>query len=348
MWSFSFISFEFWSLPIFLTIFFFFFFIRSLLLLGDFFSVNPFFEKKRVKFNLQLTSFSNQITPLVLVFCILSLFRNTSVIYNETLGNVYSLLPLFFFILYWFLRIGEKTVYFTLKSNQNQNINSSGLFLTTFIPVATAMISATNLIDLLLPLELLGILFYFIFLEFSYNTQFNNNSKTTTTNTMRGLLYYFWLSFIGSALFVTAIAFTSIHYSSINLQNIYLIGASEGRKYAHTVGVLIFSLFLFLGITLKIGGFFFFFFKAELYKLLPMYGIILFSLYSVIFYLFLFVYLAIQLPFFLFYCKWFLSVLVVFTTIWLFLFSGVNIKNIYVFAGLSSVLTVCFCILIIV
>jgi hypothetical protein len=40
--------------------------------------------------------------------------------------------------------------------------------------------------------------------------------------------------------------------------------------------------------------------------------------------------------------------LVVFTTIWLFLFSGVNIKNIYVFAGLSSVLTVCFCILIIV
>lgn len=346
MCSFSFVFFEIWAIPTILILSFIFFFLRSLLLLGDYFSANPFFEKKRFKYNSQFTSFSNKITPILLFVYIISIFKNS---WNNGLSQsveLFNFLPITFLAVYFFLKISESIFLQVTKNQQNQNLNSSGLFLIVLIPVATAMTLASNLIELLLPLELLGILFYFIFLEFTYHTQLDlNSTKNKTNKVMRGLLYYFWLSFVGSAFFVTAILLSTTVFNSFEFKYINYLGLSINFL---NFTQIFFNLLIFFGLTLKMGGFFFFFFKADLYKLLPLYAVILFSIYSSIFYLLLLFTLSIKIPYFLYCCKWVISFAAVAVTTVLLLFSGFNIKNIYVFTGISSVLTICFCLLILV
>jgi hypothetical protein len=103
-------------------------------------------------------------------------------------------LPLFFVILYLFLRICELYFYKFIGSTTqtNTSLNTAGLFIIAFIPVATAMFCATNLFELILPLEFLGFLFYFIFLEFNYTGGISvRSSKNKNLIIMRGLMYYF-------------------------------------------------------------------------------------------------------------------------------------------------------------
>lgn len=119
---------------------------------------------------------------------------------------------------------------------------------------------------------------------------------------------------------------------------------SESLTATHAV----INVLVFLGLSFKMGGFFFFFFKSELYKLLPMYGVILFSIYSAVFYLLLIISLSSKLPFFLYCCKYSICLVSILITAVLFSFTGFSVKNIYTFAGLSSVLTICFCLVVLV
>ena len=346
MCGFSYALFEFWSIPIALSLLFFFYFLRSLMLLGDYFNSNPFFEKRRHKHSYQFSNYSNRITPLLAIFYSTAVFRNFTAYSVNTGLEIQQYAPLFFLAVYVFLRIGEKAFYTVLGDSMSQSVNSSGLFLVTFIPVASAMLLADNLINMLLPLELLGVLFYFVFLEFSYSTDKNPTStKNRINRVMKGLLYYFWLSFVGSAVLITAIALASTQYFTVQLYTISLLGMlSESLTATHAV----INVLVFLGLSFKMGGFFFFFFKSELYKLLPMYGVILFSIYSAVFYLLLIISLSSKLPFFLYCCKYSICLVSILITAVLFSFTGFSVKNIYTFAGLSSVLTICFCLVVLV
>lgn len=162
------------------------------MLLGDYFNSNPFFEKRRHKHSYQFSNYSNRITPLLAIFYSTAVFRNFTAYSVNTGLEIQQYAPLFFLAVYVFLRIGEKAFYTVLGDSMSQSVNSSGLFLVTFIPVASAMLLADNLINMLLPLELLGVLFYFVFLEFSYSTDKNPTStKNRINRVMKGLLYYF-------------------------------------------------------------------------------------------------------------------------------------------------------------
>lgn len=346
MCGFSYALFEFWFIPTTLSLLFFFYFLRSLMLLGDYFNSNPFFEKKRHKHNYQFSNYSNRVTPFLIMFYGISIFRNFTSYSPDVCLNVQQHIPMFFFAVYIFLRIGEKTFYTVSGSTMSQSINSAGLFLITFVPVASAMLLADNLVNLLLPLELLGVLFYFVFLEFSYSTDADSTStKNRVNKVMKGLLYYFWLSFVGSAMLITATSLTAVQYHTVQFYTISLLGTlSETLTAAQTVV----NTLVFLGLSFKMGGFFFFFFKSELYKLLPMYGVILFSIYSTVFYLLLMINLSVKLPFFLYCSKYIVCLVSVLITAVLFSFTGFSVKNIYTFAGLSSVLTVCFCLVVLV
>lgn len=315
------------------------------MLLGDYFNSNPFFAKKRHKHGYQFVNYANRVTPFLALFYCISFFRNVTGPALSVTETSQSYIPVFFIAVYLFLRIGEKTFY-TVSGAMSQSINSSGLFLITFVPVASTMMLACDLISMLLPLELLGVLFYFVFLEFSYSTDANiTSTKNKINKVMKGLLYYFWLSFVGSALFVTAIAVSSMQYHSVQFDTLSLLG---GLTNEVAVTHVVVNLAVFLGLSLKMGGFFFFFFKSELYKLLPMYGVILFSVYSTVFYLLLVFSLSAKLPFFLYCCKYAISAISILLTAVLFTFTGFSVKNVYTFAGLSSVLTVCFCLIVLV
>lgn len=339
-----------WYTPCILTASFFFFFCRSFYLLGDLLSENPLFEKKRAKYINQLNSFTNRFTPVVLAYYSVLFFANccSTNVYHLNSGLNANFLPLLFIVLYTFLKVGEFIYGIALVSDtqRTQTINSSGLFILTFIPIATALLFADNLIDLLLPLELLGLMFYFIFLEFNYLSHSKaNNPKNQTTTIMRGLLYYFWLSFVGSLFFVLSGLLASTFLPSVGFNLFTLVDAYSG--YTKIYLVLI-SFLIFLGLMLKMGGLFFFFFKSDLYKLLPIYGVLVFSVYTTVLYLLLLVYLVSAIPMFSFCCKLFVSgFLLLITTIALFI-GNLSQKNTLYLLAFSSVLTVCFCVLVIV
>lgn len=316
------------------------------MLLGDYFNSNPFFSKKKNKHSHQFLNYSNKVTPFLFVFYSVSIFRNFTGYAVDSSHALQHYTPLFFVAVYSFLRIGEKTFYTVSGSSMSQSVNSAGLFLIAFVPVASCMLLADNLINMLLPLELLGVLFYFVFLEFSYSTDPNTTStKNKISRVMKGLLYYFWLSFVGSAMLIAAISMSAIQFHTIQFHTMSLLGLLFNSLTAAHATV---NVFVFLGLSFKMGGFFFFFFKSELYKLLPMYGVILFSIYSTVFYLLLVISLSLKLPFFLYCCKYLITLISVLVTALLFSFTGFSVKNIYTFAGLSSVLTICFCLIILI
>ena len=344
----SFTYFTFWYSPVVITAFFFFFFIRSILCLGDFTTFNPLFEKKRIKYAQQMTSFVNRFTPVVMsYYSVLSFvhFDNIKDFYSTGIYTLYCL-PLFFVILYVFLRIGELYFYkFTGSLSQNTaSINTAGLFIVAFIPVATAMFCADSLIQLILPLELLGFLFYFIFLEFNY-TNYTKSKLPRNRNSvvMRGLIYYFWLSFIGSIFFIISILVNLLILPSTELHLAYF----NTFDSILPIALVFSSSFIFIGFSLKLGGFFFFFFKSDLYKLLPAHGVILFSVYTSFFYLSLLFFLSAKFFFFAFCFRMLVSGVVFTLTVYSLLFGNLTQRNVLLLAGFSTVLTICFCILIV-
>jgi hypothetical protein len=96
-----------------------------------------------------------------------------------------------------------------------------------------------------------------------------------------------------------------------------------------------------------LGGFFFFFFKSDLYKLLPAHGVILFSVYTSFFYLSLLFFLSAKFFFFAFCFRMLVSGVVFTLTVYSLLFGNLTQRNVLLLAGFSTVLTICFCILIV-
>jgi hypothetical protein len=126
--------------------------------------------------------------------------------------------------------------------------------------------------------------------------------------------------------------FVSLLHTTSNSTNVYVLAAA----------------LVFIGLTLKMGGLFFFFFKADLYKYLPIYGVLLFSVYTSFFYLILLIYLTGVVPFFGVSFKYLVSSSLVGVTIFLLLSNNLSQKNVLTLAALSSVLTLCLCIFVIV
>ena len=342
---------ELWYAPTVIFVAFMYFFIKSFLLLGDIFTAAPLFDKKRVKNLNQFTSFTGGLTPVVVFYYSILIFKN-AVLNTARLDEVQPVsiyLPLFYVILYVFMRICEK--FFFKKVGRPiehaQHLNSSGLFILAFIPVSTAMISAQSVLELILPLELLGLMFYFIFLEFNYTNVANTQSSAKHTNqtVVRGLLYYFWLSFVGSLMFVVSLLIYSANLPSASYNFLALIPTLSDQ--ASKVCMLAASL-VFAGLTLKMGGLFFFFFKADLYKYLPVYGVLLFSVYTAFFYIMLLYYLTGAVPFFGVSFKYMISCCLVGLTVHLLLAGNISQKNSLLLAAFSSVLTLCLCILVLV
>ncbi len=336
-------AFEVWFVPIVLMLLFVFYFIRSLFLLGDFFAANPLFEKKRTKHLAQWTSLVNISSPILIAYYVFLVFEHD----NEEKQDYVSYLPIVYILLFLFLRIIENYLNREAleKENTNQTISSSGMFILAFIPVSTCATTSKNLIDFLLPLEMIGVMLYFVLLEFAYTNQTSENSKRLELTTVtKGFLYYFWLNFIGTAAFVSAILIICLQLpnTSYKLLNYYYeVGL------INNIFVWIIALFIFIALSVKMGGLFFFFFKADLYKLLPINGILLFSIFSTFFYLIVFYFLSLNLSFLLFFFKYYIcAMLTVMSVVFLYMF-GINQKNIYVFAGLSSVVSLIFCILVI-
>lgn len=188
---------ELWYAPLVIFVAFMYFFLQSFLLLGDLITSNPLFEKRRLKHLHRFSSFISRITPVVLLYYATLFCKNSAVALRSvnTINSVHIYLPLFFLFLYFFLLICDRLfIKEYSKSGENvQHINTSGLFIVIFIPVATAMISAKSILELLLPLEFLGLIFYFIFLEFNLLGTSNNSTPWKHNNqiVVRGLLYYF-------------------------------------------------------------------------------------------------------------------------------------------------------------
>lgn len=282
----------FWYSPVVLVSAFFYFFIKSLYCLGEFTASNPVFEKKRIKNMHQLTAFVNRITPVILVYYTGLLFVHyENVIESFKQGNfTLYCLPLFVLVLYVFLRICELYFFKSVGTGSQlaPGISTSGVFILAFIPVATALFSASSIIELLLPLELLGFLFYFIFLEYNYSGySYRTTQRNNSSHVMRGLLYYFWLSFVGSALFVLSMLLNLIFLPSTGF---YLIYTDISTAVASVITVLT-SSFIFIGLSLKMGGFFFFFLNqicTRFYQCLEFFFFLYILLYFIFFYFFIY------------------------------------------------------------
>jgi formate hydrogenlyase subunit 3/multisubunit Na+/H+ antiporter MnhD subunit len=160
---------------------------------------------------------------------------------------------------------------------------------------------------------------------------------------MRGLMYYFWLSFIGSIFFIVPLIINSIFFPSADFYLIYLQTFINIKPFFSILS----SSFIFIGFSLKMGGFFFFFFKSDLYKLLPAQGIILFSIYTSFFYLLLLFYLSAKIVFFAFCFRMIISAIIFVLSLYSLIFGNLTQRNILLLAGFSTVLTICFCILIV-
>lgn len=338
---------EVWFTPAVILSFFFYFFIQSLLILGDLVTSNPLFEKRRVKHVAQFASFNTKAVPVIIIYyCIL--FCKNAVVTSTGVDSNIIYLPVFYVFLYAFLLICEKLFYMKSRycASQAQHTNTSGLFIVAFIPVSTATISASSVLEMLLPLELLGFLFYFIFLEFNFIGLGSGRSADKQKNSvvMRGLMYYFWLSFVGSLLFVVALFMYSTTLPTLSFSSL----STTQLLTSFSVLQVCAPGLIFIAITLKMGGLFFFFFKADLYKYLPTYGVLLFSVYTAFFYLVLLIYLGGVLPFFGVSFKYLVSCGLVAATVFLVLSSNLSQKNTLTLAALSSVLTLCLCIIVVV
>lgn len=337
MWSFSFSLFELWYLPVILSFVFFLQLIKSFFVLGDYFSANPLFEKRKLKNFTQISVFSSKLS-FIFVFTILFLFFQNS--NQQENKNLYVLLV--YVVLFLFYKVIVRTNN-DFKLPQNQTINTSSLFLFGFIPSTTAVINSTNLIDFLIPLEILGLLLYFVLLEFSYTHQTSTKSKRLKLITViRSYLYYYWLNFVGTASFIIAILISST--SQPTTEFIYL----ETFKLNNELSTNLIFFFIFLGLFTKMGGLFFFLFKTDLYKVLSINGVFVFSVFSSIFYMLVFFFFCLHNPTALLIFKYCVSFVIVLITFFLFFLNSLEQKNVYTFAGLSTVLTLTLCVLIVI
>lgn len=340
----SFCAFEFVFISIFLGALFLYHIIRSVMLLGDLFTSNPLFEKRRTKYLEQWSMLTNSTSFIVLFYGFFSLFSHQS--QCTDIGNSSSL-PMLLLILYWFLRLSEN---FLKKwypvSTVSQTVSSAGFFILLFVPFSVFIISADNLIDFFIPLELFGLLLYFIIVEYSYSNSFTNLSyKPQPKTIVKGLFYYFWLNFIGTlslflSIFILALISPSPEFKNLSF---FLPNPPTPLNMAN-----FFFLFLIIGLTVKAGGLFFFFFKIDIYKFLPVFAVLLFSLFISFFYFLIFFYLTLKLPSTLLWFKYEICGLLAALTVYLLFVANFEQRNVYVFAGLSTATTVSFCLLVLI
>ena len=293
-------------------------------------------HKSTSKYNKQSAFTTNApvILNLTLLITFVIMFKNLNT--NSNTALLY--LPLIHFLFCFFL-------YYLSRNTNKSNTDGSVYYLALFIPVTVLTTSSTNLLDFVLALELISYLFYFVIIESAYfknKKQYVKNSVTAKT-LIKSFLYYFWLSFVGSATLLSALYMLStncpdLNYSTINL---YFVGSS-------TITQTIVVTLIIIGFFIKMGSFFFFFFKADLYKILSFEGVLVFSVFTSFIYLIIFVSLITEVPYILFTTKYVLVTPLFLATVWMLYANNLKVNNVYVLTGLSSVLTICFCLLVII
>ena len=301
----------------------------------------PILEKKTKKTYESFTHENEQQTILLILFLImLTTNVNKQIQYNLQIQET-KWIPFMILVLIFFLKILKiiNKFFFVNRGITQKTWVSANAFLFLFIPVTASMLTATNFLDIILPFEIFSFLFYFIFLEYSV---FENKNKNKFKTLLRSFLYYYWLSFLGSIFLLAATFFLFINLPTTEF---FLL-----EKYFLTLNnnnwtKLLFPSAFLIGFFIKMGSIFFFFFKANFYKILSISGVLILSLYSTFFYFFIFYYFLCKLPILVYYAKWVLLPLFTLLLTWLILIFNFQFTNIYLFIGFSTVLTGVFCIL---
>lgn len=333
---------EFWFPALTVVYFFLSAFLRSFATFSETAATNGHNKKIKLKYFQQQATRSPSILAILNSVALLSIFSHSiaaeSFVWRSAGGLFlfWATFVVFFTILEFFQsRLSPKNF-----SKPNAGVGSTGLFLSLFAPLAYLTATASNFLEFVLPFELMSYLFYLIFLEFRGNPiTTKTNPQAQTKALMRGLLYYFWFSFLGTVLLFLAMYLMSVSALSFDFKDLQIF-SSEAYSTCSACGVL-----LLCGVAFKMGGVFFFFFKADLYKLLDVGGTLVFSVYTTFLYLLIFVCLGAQLPFLWWALKYIAGGVIAVATIAFAFIAGFKLSNFYLFVGLSSVLTVLFCIL---
>lgn len=337
---------EFW-LPT-LTIIFLFFavFLRSFSTFSEALVANGHNKKTKLKYLQQQATKSPDISALLWATLGLNLVTHAS---SNQLGITATTKIGLFPFLCIFTAFYSVMCFFQLRltptpqSHSRMGVGSTGIFLSLFAPLAYLTATATNFLEFVLPFELISYIFYLVFLEFTGISGRSVKNRTAQTKSlMRGLLYYFWFSFLGTVLLFLAVYFISVTALSFDFHDLQSAFSGTNR-----ISVLCGSLLL-SGIGFKMGGIFFFFFKADLYKLLDIVGTLVFSVYTTFFYILIFFCLTAKLPFMWWILKYVAGGLIAVSTVLFALVVGFRLYNVYLFIGLSSVLTVLFCLLVLI
>ena len=232
-------------------------FLRSFSTFSEALAANKPNQKIKLKY-LQQQATINPNTCIILssVAC-LSFFSNALAANLFVWRSASGLLPFWLLFIVFFALIQFFHSRLSAQSHiPHIGVSSTGLFLSLFAPLAYLTATASNFLEFILPFELMSYLFYLIFLEFQENPATSKNSPQARTKAlMRGLLYYFWFSFLGTVLLFLAMYLVSVSALSFEFQDLRNFST---RTYSACVacGVLLLS-----GVAFKMGGVFFFFLK---------------------------------------------------------------------------------------
>lgn len=317
-------------------------FLRSFSTFSEALVSNGHNKKVKLKYLQQQATKSPNTLAILGGVTVLSTFAHVASVDSFAWKSTGGLLPfwLIFLVFFSLLQFFQTKLSTKNSSKPHVGVGSTGLFLSLFAPLAYLTANAANFLEFILPFELMSYLFYLIFLEFQGTfTKLKSNPQARVKTLMRGLLYYFWFSFLGTVLLFLAMYLVAVSALSFDFKDLQTF-STESYNVSGVCGVL-----LLCGVAFKMGGVFFFFFKADLYKLLDVAGTLVFSIYTTLLYLLIFVCLGAQLPFLWGALKYMAGGVVAVATVSFAFIAGFKLSNFYLFVGLSSVLTALFCIL---
>lgn len=273
-------------LPLFLSVFFFIFFY---ILMKEFFfkilNIKNFFFKQKIKF--LKDKFLNDYYFLIKfiykfsIYIYILLFYNFCYFYSYSNNFIFFNFQIFNYIWIYilFLNILIIILLLILLNLYSSNLIKSFEFLLSLIFFLNCLfyyILLNNLIILIFLFEFQSIIFIYLlsnsfFLKniINKNLQFNFSQKNLTNIWyFNGLIYQYWVSFIGALLLI----YTSLNWFKLTSFNewysfeAYLYMFNLINKYYSYFDLFFLILPLLLGLSLKLGSVPFFLWKPEIYK----------------------------------------------------------------------------------
>jgi len=204
-----------------------------------------------------------------------------------------------------------------------KNINYFNIFVTNslFLFIFIFLFTKTYLTYLFF-IELFSIYYYFFFLNIFTKLYIHNLYKYKSF-----ILYYIWNSYLTTLFFGIGVLGLSYYFGSLDF---YFLSFFKSNN--------VFLLLLFVSLCWKLGMPAFHYLKLQIYRYLDCYNLFFFSVYSLLFNLFLFVYFLIQ-PSTIIFLNYFpiLSIIIIFFLS--IVMTYFNITSLYQFFSFSSIVT---------